>query len=453
MPDGRVLVVGTTSDYIDLISRRYPERALFVTDALERRKARELPPSPGNEVLVDLRQSDAVYQSLVAHLSEYHLKLNGVACYDCESMALAADLAGRFGLAYPSVESIHLLRDKFRTKQIWQERGVNCPRAVLVRSERDVLRFADSVGYPIVLKPLTGSGSELTFRCDDRKQCLKHYSQVKSGLGKLAGSRMYSIADAEVAAGTMQPAIVTEKLVEGPEYSCDFIIEGDTVRIIRIAGKIRSCRLTFGTTLAYLLPARLPDGLDTSHLAGKLRDASKALGIDRAVCMVDFIMHNKRPCFLELTPRPGGDCLPPLIMRSCGLDMLGVALDFAESRPVSAPPEAEWTRLVGARMFARQEGMISRLDTGAVQAHPAVVECWLKRSPGHVVTLPPEDYESWLLGHVIFKPSSLHYHLLERESEAIVSRLAVDFETRHEQKLRGLLSPHRRAAEAADTAA
>jgi len=33
-----------------------------------------------------------------------------------------------------------------------------------------------------------------------------------------------------------------------------------------------------------------------------------------------------------------------------------------------------------------------------------VAEVYLKRGPGHRITMPPEDYDSWILGHVIFHP-------------------------------------------------
>jgi hypothetical protein len=45
MPDKRLLVVGTTSDYIDHICTRYPGRALFVTDPAERAAALEKEPA------------------------------------------------------------------------------------------------------------------------------------------------------------------------------------------------------------------------------------------------------------------------------------------------------------------------------------------------------------------------------------------------------------------------
>lgn len=46
-----VLVVGTTADYIDLIERKFPGRALFLTDPAERKRASGYP-DPGREAEV-----------------------------------------------------------------------------------------------------------------------------------------------------------------------------------------------------------------------------------------------------------------------------------------------------------------------------------------------------------------------------------------------------------------
>jgi biotin carboxylase len=447
VPDRRVLVVGTTADYVDLINRRYPGRTLFITEDRERATAREVPPTPGSELLCDLKDFPGVHAALMSHLEQWHQTVSGVTSYDCESMELASRLAERLELPYPSPDAIRLARDKLATKLRWQQKGVTGPRAELVTSEKEAVHFATQVHGPVVLKPLTGSGSELTFRCDRPEDCRPAFRLIKAGLARRANARMYALSTRT----SRQPMIEIEEWIDGPEYSCDFIIDGETVQVIRIAAKLYSSRMPFGTTLAYLLPARLPGDLTEISLAEKLREAALAIGIERAVCMVDFIVREGQPYFLELTPRPGGDCLPPLIMRSCGLDMLGVALDFAEGKPISVPPASQWTHLVGVRLFARAAGRIKRLDASAVMAHPAVIECYFKRTPGHVVTLPPEDYDSWVLGHIIFRPSS--YRLLEPECLALTSRIIVETETGHDYKLRGLRPTSGRVAETADPAA
>jgi len=424
MSDRRVLVVGTTSDYIDMIDRRYPGRVLFLTDFKERRSAHEAAPAPGAEVLCDLTAPAAVAAALHAHLENRCMTLTGVACYDCEAMALASRLAGQLHLDYPALPTILLLRDKFRTKEAWQRAGVPCPKAAVVTSEREARGFRAVLDAPVVIKPLTGSGSELTFKCDDDAELVKSFRIIKDGLAKRASSRMYTKANATTGPDPLK-AFAIEEFIEGPEYSCDFIVENGRAAIIRTACKIRDTQLPFGTTLAYELPAFLPAELTEARLTGCLYDAARAARLERAVCMVDFIVRDGLPLLLELTPRPGGDCLPFLIRQSCGLDMLGLALDFAEGEPVSIPVPEAWRHLLGVRLFAPMAGRLREVDFSDLNADPVVRECYLKRAPGHVITLPPDDYDSWMLGHVVFSPSAAP---LLGQCHAVAARARLDIQ-------------------------
>jgi len=449
MPERRVVVVGTTADYIDIINKRWPRRALFVTAARERADAREAAPDRSDEVLVDLTRPDEVEGALVSHLSRHDLQPSGIVAFDCESMALAARLAARFDLPYPSLDAIQLTRSKHASKARWREKGVPCPAVALVREEAEAESFLAEVGRPIVLKPLTGSGSELTFQCSDADACRIAFRQLKSGMAARAGSRMYDRWSHTSIELDPREIFTAEEFVDGPEYSADFIVQGDDVTVVRVAQKIRRPAPPFGITLAYLLPGELPAGLTPEILGRYFRDAAHGLGLTCALCMVDFIVCDSAPVFIELTPRPGGDCLPPLIRRCCGLDMLRLALDFAESDPLRIPAPGGWERLVGVRLFARESGIISRLDTERIIADPCVVECYLKRRPGDRVTLPPENYDSWLLGHVIFRPTLQD---IAAQCAEITTKLEVVMEADHDRNVHGVHTADRRIAPAADPA-
>jgi biotin carboxylase len=161
----------------------------------------------------------------------------------------------------------------------------------------------------------------------------------------------------------------------------------------------------FGTTLGYIVPGDLPVGTSYAGIERILGQAARSLRLTRAICMVDFIIGPDGPVLLELAPRPGGDCLPPLIRHAAGLDMLGLALDVAQGWPIELPTRHAWKRHVGMRIYARKKGVLADVDVRRVACDPRVVEVYLSRRPGHVVVLPPFDYDSWSLGYVIFQPS------------------------------------------------
>jgi hypothetical protein len=60
--------------------------------------------------------------------------------------------------------------------------------------------------------------------------------------------------------------------------------------------------------------------------------------------------------------------------------------------------------MVGLRLHAGQEGTLVGVDDRELRRDPRVREILLTRQPGHCIKRPPEDYDAWLLGHVIFVP-------------------------------------------------
>lgn len=396
-PDNRILVVGTTPDYIEWIDDRCPGRAVFLTEPALRRNAREAAPDARSEVLADLSGPENVWRKLAGHLDRWDIRLVGVACFDDESMALAATLAERLSLPYPSARGISLCRDKFRCKQVWSAAGVPTAQSEMVESPADACSFLSELRSPCVLKPLTGAGSELVFLCHTESEMRDAVATIRQGLHRRCENRLYAGADS---------SILAEEFIGGTEFSCDFLIDDHRVTIIRMAEKVLRSDGPLGTVLAYLVPARMPQSLLQSDLANVLGRAASSLGLSRALCMADFIVgEGGRPVLLELAPRPGGDCLPHLLWHAAGIDMLGLTLDFSEGRSIGAPPDEDWETMVGLRIHAWREGVVRAIDVQQVRNDPRVREVHIIRQAGHNVVLPPGDYGSWLLGHVIFRPA------------------------------------------------
>ena len=423
MSNRRVVVVGTTADYIDLINQRFPQRAIFVTDFKERAKATEAAPGRQDELLCNLSEPEQVTAGLRGHLSRWGMELSGIVCFDCESMLTAAYIADLFKLSYPCAEAVTKCRDKYVCRQVWRQAGLPCPDVKLVHNSCDAISFLQKTDGPAVLKPLTGSGSELILLCSTEDECVAAFNTLRSGLANHSDMRMYAPYVFNGKKIDPRVVFVIEEFVQGDEYSCDFTVDGDNVEIIRIARKILDPKQAFGTTLAYLMPGCLPEGLDEDTFRKQLAAAAKSLGLNKAICMLDFIVRGNQALMIELAPRPGGDCLPPLLLKSCGLDILGCALDFAEGRRFLSGKSLQWRSLAGIRLFATRGGEIEQIDMSELLKDPRIVESHLKRGPGHQVILPPENYDSRLLGYAIFEPSG--YESLENECIEIASKLKI----------------------------
>lgn len=414
----KVLVVGTTTDYIDWIRHTSPDRALFLTDAVVRRQAKEPCPLPAEEILCDLSDYSQVSQTLKRHLFKEGLRLNGIVSYDCESMELAALLAQEFALSYPSVQAVNNCRNKYMANTLWKSHKLCCPITRLIRSAADAIKFYRELGGPCVLKPLSGSGSELIFNCGSEKACETSFQKIRSRLKQQRTNRLYKSLSAE------DSVILAQALVIGDEFSCDFMIENDRVEVIRLTRKILSSQGPFGTARGYLLSDALPDEIDEFDLLQTLYQSAAALGLSRAICMLDFMVHQGRIVLLELAPRPGGDCLPFLLRRCRDLDILKLSLDFYQHRPFRFKKASNSNPCLGLRLHAQHSGTLEKIDARQLQQDSRVREIYLTRQPGHLIKMPPDDYDSWLLGHIIIEP----YADIEPElqCQALLEKLIVE---------------------------
>jgi biotin carboxylase len=354
--------------------------------------------------------------------------IGAVACYDCESLLPAAHLAAGLGHPFASPHSVIACRSKLESKRLWREAGIECPEAGLVRSLDEALSFLQRMGRPIVMKPLCGSGSELTFFCRTEAETAGAFGVLSRRLRDHPRRRLYGEPEVSGLPEDPRTAFVAEEFVRGREYGADFALRGGGLRVLRVTRKLSHPTAGFGTTMAYVMPADLSPGF-LEELHTSLARAAEILGLDNALCMADFVVRDGRAVLLEMTPRPGGDCLPDLLRHSGQWDTIGAELDLAEGRALAPREAGEWRPTVAVRLFATSPGVVRRIDTAPLAAYPGVVGTYLRHGPGHRVVLPPEDYESRILGHVVFEPAGAEPLRAQCSRVAALVRLDIEADT------------------------
>lgn len=105
------------------------------------------------------------------------------------------------GIPGMDAETARNFRDKARMKEILRAHDVPCARHRRARTLDDALRFAEGVGYPLVVKPPEGSGARNTYRVEDESQLRETFA-----LGR---------GDAET---------LLEEFVRGREHSFDSVV-------------------------------------------------------------------------------------------------------------------------------------------------------------------------------------------------------------------------------------
>ncbi|MGE4285505.1 MAG: acetyl-CoA carboxylase biotin carboxylase subunit family protein [Phycisphaerae bacterium] len=408
-----VLVVGTTCDYVEHLRETSKGEVLFLTDISF---ACDSEDDLKDELFCDLSSPKDVLRFLKSHLAASRIRLTGITCYDCESLRLASFLAESLSLPYPSRKAIAITRDKQRSKEFLAQAGVSVGRFARVSDMESALEFFNACGEDIVLKPVSGSGSEYVFRCNSEQQLKANFAQIMRLLTRRSHCRMYE---------DFSGAILAEKYYSGREFSCDAIWQNGETRILRLTEKFHLTGAPLGTTRGYIYPAQLPEHISLPDITRQLHKAAEALGLSGVIFMTDFLATEQGIVLLEITPRPGGDCLPALLRCAAGFDVISAAVNVAEGQSCENASIA-CARHIGLRIFARNEGLIKNLDFSALEADARVLDIEPKRQAGDIVALPPKSYDKWLLANVIFRPNNASDFM--EQCDELTNALHVDIE-------------------------
>ncbi len=97
---------------------------------------------------------------------------------------LAARIRERLGLPGLTVEQTIPFRDKEVMKRVLDAAGIRTPHHYSATTVAGVIEAAETIGYPVIVKPIAGAGSESTYRVDAREDldrivpALRHVTEV-----------------------------------------------------------------------------------------------------------------------------------------------------------------------------------------------------------------------------------------------------------------------------------
>jgi hypothetical protein len=246
-----------------------------------------------------------------------------------EPTAVAREMLGIPGL---SADSARLCRDKPAMKEALRKAGLPCAESDAVASLAALDAFAERVGFPLVLKPRAGLGSQETFRVDDARELARAASRLGVDRGESAA---------------------VEEFVEGHEGFYDTVSIAGEPRLEFIshyypsvleALSVRAISPQIAATNRVDLPS-----YDELREAG--RRVIRTLGIGTSATHMEWFFGPKGLKISEIGARPPGERI---------WDLYCVGNDFNLYR--------SWaSALVHGRIDERPS---RRLSTGSVQVRP-----------------------------------------------------------------------------------
>ena len=123
-------------------------------------------------------------------------------------IATAAQAARALGRPHPAPGAVRACRDKHAQRVTLSAAGVGGPAFAAARSPDEAVAAAARIGYPVVVKPASGTGSIAVRRCETP-------AEVRAAVE-------YAFAGPDPALPPQHTVLVEEYLV-GPEYSAELI--------------------------------------------------------------------------------------------------------------------------------------------------------------------------------------------------------------------------------------
>lgn len=156
-----------------------------------------------------LMDSAAVVESVRAYARQR--AVDRVECLWEPFMDLAAELREALGLPGMTRAQTHRFRDKEAMKQALDDAGLRTPRHIRAAGADAVRAAAERIGYPLVVKPISGAGSANTHQVEDA-----------AGLDRAVAD----VGDRDVS---------VEEYIQGEEYTFDTVCSDGEILFENIA--------------------------------------------------------------------------------------------------------------------------------------------------------------------------------------------------------------------------
>lgn len=299
----------------------------------------------------------------------------GVLTWDEMQVRVAAEVGAELGVATMPVEAARACRDKARQRERFRATGVASARYRLAGSVAEAVAAADTIGFPVVLKP-RGQAASIAVRI------VRSEAELRETFALVRDAENPSIDDG---------LVLVEEFLAGPEIAVDSWVLDGKVEPFSISAK-RTGYPPYFEEVAHVV-GKVLDGETEAAVREVVIAANKALGIDRAVTHTELMLTADGPKVVEVNGRLGGDLIPHLAEIAVpGLSIggvLGAVATGSEPEPIPRPD-----RLVGIRfLYPASDLTFDDIDVPAgLTDEPWVHEVRRVSEPGTELRLPPRQF-------------------------------------------------------------
>lgn len=276
----------------------------------------------------------------------------------------ASSAATALGIPAANPKAIATCRNKWKQAAELQRQSITIPETRLATSVREVEKILAQATLPVVVKPVSGSGSSGVRLCDTAAAAIEAFESARGALLDQVG--------------LCSPDVLIQKYIRGNEYSAEIIAHDGTLHCLGILAKHKGPPPCF-VEVGHDFPAPLPER-SLQELACFAVSAVSALGLEFGPAHVEFVIAESGPVIIEVNPRLAGGMIPVMLSHALRTSILDMVINLYAGQGFT-PPRAG--RRAGAIRFrlAHESGKLKRLSFSRTPG-PTVPEAGLLKYGG-----------------------------------------------------------------------
>jgi len=211
-----------------------------------------------------------------------------------------------------SAESIDIAEDRSRFDELLEKFGIKRPKGMGVNTLDDAVKAADSLGYPVLLRPSYVIGGQNMTISRGREQTVAYMEKILSG-------------------GIENPVLI-DKYMPGIELEVDVISDGKDVLIPGIMEHIERAGVHSGDSIAVYPPYNLSDKFLTL-ICDRSEKLALALGT-KGLVNIQYLIYDGELYVIEVNPRASRTV--PYISKVTGVPMVDLASKVMLGAPLAS---------------------------------------------------------------------------------------------------------------------
>ena len=247
---------------------------------------------------------------------------------------LAARARGALGLPGHSAGAASAARHKVETRKRMRRAGLATPAFSVHPLSVDAAALASTVTYPVVVKPVSLSGSRGVMRADDEAGLVAAVERLRTLMAR---------PDIRVERDPAHELLLVESFIAGHEFALEGVMTNGVLRTLAIFDKPDPLDGPFFEETIYLAGGA-PGPDEAQRIEEAVAAATRAIGLDHGPVHAECRVSESGVFVLEVAARPIGGICARSLRFECAGDAAAISLEELLLRHALGEDIGGWRR-------------------------------------------------------------------------------------------------------------